>query len=399
MKPMSAILPPSLYSFQTARRIVGGRHAVHALPQHLQELGRLRSALLVTQPSARRLGYADAVAGQLQAMGVSVQMLADVRPEPTADQIRAMRARIAGEPFDVYIGIGGGSVLDATKMLAVLATNAEEVEELIGVDRVKRRGVPTVLVPTTSGTGSEVTPNAIVTLPGERLKAGIVSRHLLPEMAILDPTLTLELPPPMTAATGMDAFTHALESYISNKANPLSDLFAMEAMRLISPHLLVAYRDGSNIDSREHMLLGSMYGGMALTAAGTAAVHALAYPLGGAFGIAHGVANSMLLPHVMEYNADVIAERLANVAHAMGLDDGNGRVVSAARAAERVIATLAEWTRELQIPQNLRDYGVTDEDIPNLAASAAKVTRLLDNNPKPLDTEQMQRIYRKLLPL
>lgn len=395
---MSAGLSASLYNFHTARRIVGGRHAVHTLSQHMAVFGRLRSALLVTQPSARRLGYADAVAEQLRAMGISVQLIGDVQPEPTADQIKAIRGRISGESFDVYIGIGGGSVLDATKMLAVLATNAEEVEELIGTDRVKRGGVPTILVPTTSGTGSEVTPNAIVTLPGEQLKAGIVSRHLLPELAILDPLLTLELPPAITAATGMDAFTHALESFISNKANPFSDMFALEAIRRISRHLLTSCKEGSNIDSREHMLLGSMYGGMALTAAGTAAVHALAYPLGGKFGIAHGVANSMLLPHVMEYNADAIAERLTHVAHAMGLDDGNGRVVSASWAADRVIATIAEWTRELQIPQNLRDYGVNDEDIPALAASAVKVTRLLDNNPKPLNTEQMQRIYRKLLP-
>jgi alcohol dehydrogenase class IV len=287
-------------------------------------------------------------------------------------------------------------VLDATKLLAALRTNESGIEEMLGTDRVAHAGLPTVLVPTTSGTGSEVTPNAIVTFPEQELKIGVVSRHLLPNAAILDPELTISLPGPVTAATGMDAFTHALESYISNKANPISDMFALESIRLISRSLVEAYENGESLAAREDMLIGSMFGGMALTSAGTAAVHALAYPLGGKFGITHGVANSMLLRHVMEFNMERIADRLHAVAQAMNVPGASS--MSASRACEAVVARIALWTERLDIPQNLTEFGVAAEDVPELAIAASKVTRLLNNNPKPLDLGDIERIYRQLLP-
>lgn len=251
-----------------------------------------------------------------------------------------------------------------------------------------------VLIPTTSGTGAEVTPNAIVTIPEEELKIGIVSNHLLPALVVLDPLLTVGLPKPITAATGMDAFTHSLESFISNKANPLSDMFALESIRLIASSIVEAYENGSSVEAREKMLVGSMYGGMALTSAGTAAVHALAYPLGGKFKIPHGVANSMLLPHVMEFNLDACTERLALVAEPMGLAVSG---LSAEEKARKVIEKISEWTATLEIPQDLQAYGVVEEDIPSLAVSAAQVTRLLNNNPKKVSTDEMEAIYRRLL--
>jgi alcohol dehydrogenase class IV len=250
-------------------------------------------------------------------------------------------------------------------------------------------------VPTTAGTGSEVTPNAIVTLPDEALKVGIVSRHLLPQIVILDASLTLDLPRPITAATGIDAFVHALESYISTKANPVSDMFAMESMRLIGANIVEAYENGHSVKAREAMMLGSMYGGLALTAAGTAAVHALAYPLGGMFNVTHGVANAMLLPHVMAFNLDAIEERLATVARALAIAT---EAEDAQSAARKLIDRLAYWTRQLQIPQDLRPFGVTEADLDRLAEGAAKVKRLLGNNPKVLTLDDMKAIYRRLLP-
>ncbi|UUZ96633.1 iron-containing alcohol dehydrogenase [Paenibacillus sp. P25] len=383
-----------LYPFQTAGHIVAGRHSLQSLGEHLHLVGSVRSALLITQPSMKALGAADELVKQLADKGIRADMITSILPEPTIHNIEEVYRGIAGEDYDVLIGLGGGSVLDATKILSVLKTSGGSVRELLGTDLVKRPGIPTILIPTTSGTGAEVTPNAIVTLPEEELKVGIVSKHMLPRLVFIDPMLTLGLPKPITAATGMDAFTHSLESFISNKANPISDMFALESIRLISSSIVEAYQNGSSVDARENMLLGSMYGGMALTSAGTAAVHALAYPLGGKFKIAHGVANSMLLPHVMRFNMDAITERLSRVAGAMGIEVGN---VSQAGAAEKVVERIVEWTKTLEIPQDLRSFGVQETDVPEMAVSASKVTRLLNNNPKVLSLADMEAIYHRLL--
>jgi len=385
-----------LYQFQTAGRIVAGRNCIHKLGEYLQSGAiNARSLLIVTQPFIRESGLLDNVLADLSRRGIHTDITMNILPEPTLDNIERVYQETAGNNYDVLVGIGGGSVLDAVKMLAVLPDSNGSIREILGTDLIKRPGIPTVLIPTTSGTGAEVTPNAIVTLPEEELKFGIVSPYLLPMLVFIDPVLTLGLPKPVTAATGMDAFTHSLESFISNKANPISDMFALESIRLISSSILEAYHEGSSLAAREKMLIGSMYGGMALTSAGTAAVHALAYPLGGKFGIAHGVANSMLLPHVMEFNLDAAAERLSLVAEPMGIAAA-GLPVHA--AASKVIETIGEWTRELNIPQDLKQYGVSEEDIDELALSAAKVTRLLNNNPKPVSVDEMKVIYRKLLP-
>ncbi|MGQ7888804.1 iron-containing alcohol dehydrogenase [Paenibacillus sp. WC2504] len=381
--------------FETARSIVAGQHTIAELVPRIKRHGNFKHVVIVTQPSIKARGVIDRIESELSQAGISSRCLSDVKPEPTVDNIQQVYSRIASEPVDLFIGIGGGSVLDATKLFSVLMTDPVDVMSLVGIDRVSKPGIPTVLIPTTSGTGSEVTPNAIVTIPEQELKVGIISRHLLPMLVIIDPALTVSLPPNITAATGMDAFTHALESYISTKANPISDMFALESMRLISGSLLQAYHHGSDLQARENVLLGSMYGGMALSSAGTAAVHALAYPLGGKFNITHGVANSMLLPHVMTFNMDAIQTRLGHVACAMGLQIGTegGKAVS-----EAVIRQIFEWTSEMHIPQNLRAFGVTDEDVGELAVAASKVTRLLHNNPKPMNIDDIQAVYRQLLP-
>lgn len=389
---MKAVHAQNLYQFQTADSIVAGCGAISQLVPRVKALGDFRSAVIVTQPALKELGAVGHISAELERAGISSRLTTEVMPEPTIDNIREVFAAISAEPADLLIGIGGGSVLDATKLFSVLMTNPVDVQSLLGTDLVAKPGIATVLVPTTSGTGSEVTPNAIVTIPEEELKVGIVSRHLLPRLVVLDPELTVSLPPSITAATGMDAFTHSLESYISNKANPISDMFALESIRLIASSLVRAYHAGSDLAAREKMLLGSMYGGMALTAAGTAAVHALAYPLGGKFNIAHGVANAMLLPHVMVYNMDAIEERLAHVARAMGLAADGGKA-----SAEAVIGRIFQWTAEMNIPQNLRPFGVAERDVDELAAAASKVTRLLNNNPKPMDLAAIKSVYRKLI--
>ncbi|MGG3196126.1 iron-containing alcohol dehydrogenase [Priestia aryabhattai] len=384
-----------LYQFQTANHLIAGPNSIEKVGEHLSLLGtEVKSALIITQPSMKRLGFVEKLIHQLSDKGVSAYVNIDVLPEPTVENIEEVFQAISKEQYDVLIGFGGGSVLDATKILSVLQTNNQSIRELLGTDLVKNPGTPTILIPTTSGTGSEVTPNAIVTLPDEELKIGIVSKYLLPKLVVLDPVLTLSLPRPITAATGMDAFTHSLESFISNKSNLISDMVALESIRLISSSIIEAYQNGNSVEAREKMLVGSMYGGMALTSAGTAAVHALAYPLGGKFKIPHGVANSILLPHVMEFNMDAIEDRLFLVAEPMGIKIEG---FSKTEVAQKVVNRIVEWTNVLEIPQNLKEYGVKEEDVPALALSASKVTRLLNNNPKEVSLKDMEGIYRKLL--
>ncbi|PAD34071.1 iron-containing alcohol dehydrogenase [Terribacillus saccharophilus] len=386
----------TIYKFQTAEHIVAGREVVDNINEHLTLLNLpIKHALLITQPALVAAGAVEKVEKALEAVGITVDLTTDVEPEPTLENIERVFSETVGvKDYDVLIGLGGGSILDTTKLLSVLKTNDTALENLLGTDLVEKAGLPTILIPTTSGTGAEVTPNAIVTLPEQELKIGVVSRYLLPNLVLIDPTLTTGLPKPITAATGMDAFTHALESYISNKANPISDMFALESIRLITANIVTAYQNGADLDAREKMLIGSMYGGMALTAAGTAAVHAMAYPLGGKYKIAHGVANSMLLPHVTQFNMDAMVDRLACVAGPMGIDTKN---LSSEEAAQAVVDKIKELTTVLEIPQDLREYGVEEESIESMAVAALEVKRLMDNNPKTLDKEDVKSIYRKLL--
>lgn len=385
----------TIYQFQTAQNIVAGPNSLQLLGEKLNLLGvEVKSVLIITQPPMVDLGFVEQIVSQLAEKGITADTNTNILPEPTLENIEQVFEATVSKNYDVLIGIGGGSVLDTTKILSVLKTNDASVEQLLGTDLVANAGVPTILIPTTSGTGAEVTPNAIVTLPDQELKVGIVSKYLLPTLVILDPVLTVKLPKPITAATGMDAFTHSLESFISTKANPISDMFALESIRLISSSIVEAYQNGESIEAREKMLVGSMYGGMALTSAGTAAVHALAYPLGGKYKIPHGVANSMLLPHVMKYNMDAITDRLALVAEPMGI---SVQGLSNSQLAEKVVEQIIEWTNGLEIPQDLKNYGVKEEEVPEISVSASQVTRLLNNNPKTLSLADIEAIYRQLL--
>ncbi|RQR53864.1 iron-containing alcohol dehydrogenase [Burkholderia sp. Bp9140] len=385
------------YHFQTVKHIVHGAGSLDTLPDKLSLLDTpVERIALITQPAMEALGVADRVIESLKVKDVEVRIIRGVEPEPTIGNVETVYKEQI-EPFapQAILSIGGGSVLDAAKLFAVRLTNDEPLRNWLGIDLIKHPGVPMILVPTTAGTGSEVTPNAIVTLPDESLKVGIVSRHLLPQIVILDAELTLGLPQPITAATGMDAFVHALESYISTKANPISDMYAMESMRLIGANIVDAYENGQSLKAREAMMLGSMYGGLALTAAGTAAVHALAYPLGGMFNVTHGVANAMLLPHVMAFNLDAIEGRLSNVARALDLASNTDPDAVAAR---KLIDKMVEWTAAVDIPQDLRKFGVSEAHLDALALAASKVKRLLGNNPKALTLDDMKSIYRRLLP-
>lgn len=381
----------TLYSFQTAKKIVAGPGSLESIGDLVSGFGARKVAIL-TDPGIVRYGLTHGVKASLEAAGLVVDVVAGVITEPPVGLIEELYTQVKDKGYDLLVGIGGGSSLDVTKILAVRFTNGP-VETFLGIDRVEKPGLPMVLIPTTAGTGSEVTPNAIVTLTEQQLKVGIVSRYFLPDLVILDPVLTLGMPKHITAATGMDAFIHSLESFISKKQNPIGDAFALRSMQLIGKSIRRAYRDGSDVEARHDMLIASMLGGMALTASGTAAVHAMAYPLGGKFGIPHGVANSMLLVPVMEFNYDAVQERLAEVATAMDLKASS----SVSSRAQAVMDEPRALVAELEIPTSLRAYGVKEKDLDALAKAASQVTRLLGNNPKVMSVSDLRAVYRKIL--
>jgi alcohol dehydrogenase class IV len=385
---------PAICTQLNAGRVVAGPGSIERLLELVSDLGG-RRVLIVSDKGVARAGLVDRPRELLAAGGVAVTVLDDTPPEPEVKHVEALfaAAKAAGGA-DVVVGIGGGSAMDVAKILAVLLAQPVTLSALLAKEPIRIRGLPTVMVPTTAGTGSEATPNAIVLVPEDELKVGIVSPNLMPDGVILDPLLTVTLPPAITAATGMDALTHAIECYCSRKGNLFSDLYGLEAIRLIARSIRRAYRDGTDVDARYDMLLGAYYGGVCIATSSTTAVHALAYPLGGKYRIPHGLSNAMLLPFVMEFNLEGSEQRFQAMAGAMGIAvDGR----TAREAGERMIAALYELNADLDIVSSLRDKGITDRDLDGLVDGAAKVTRLLDNNPRPMTRADMRAIYQRLM--
>ena len=384
----------SAYSIVHPNRVIAGAGSAQRLPELAAEFGAKR-ALIVSDKGVARAGLVDAPRAALTAAGIAVTVIDDVPPEPEAKDAQAtIEAACAAGGVDLVIGIGGGSAMDVAKLVAVMLAHPVTLSQLLAKTAIPGRGLPSIMVPTTAGTGSEATPNAIVLVPEDELKVGIVSPRLVPDAVILDPLLTLTLPAQVTASTGMDALTHAIECYCSKKGNSFSDLYGLEAIRLIARSLRRAYTDGHDVAARADMLLGAYYGGVCIATSSTTAVHALAYPLGSKYRIAHGLSNAMLLPFVMEFNLEGSEARFAAMAQAMGLPVAG---LAPRTAGTRMIDALYGLNADLGITSSLRAQGIGDDDLEGLVDSASKVTRLLDNNPRPMTREDMRAIYRRLM--
>ena len=281
----------------------------------------LRSIFIVT--STPILGLVEPIAQAFKDAGAVVEVYSEVNEEPSDSAFERALAAARGMQPDAVIGIGGGSPMDVAKLVAALHDNSRQtILDVFGINLLEGRRTYLACLPTTSGTGSEVSPNAIFLHEAEQLKKGVVSPHLVPDAAYVDPVLTLTLPPSVTAATGLDALTHCIEAYVNRFAHPMIDLYAMQGIRLVAASVVQAVDNGDDLEARTNMLLGSLYGGICLGPVNTGAVHALAYPLGGEFHIAHGVSNSVLLPHVMAFNLPAAPQRYAEVALAMGVEQG-----------------------------------------------------------------------------
>ena len=367
-------------------RIVFGNGCAVQSAEFLARRG-VKRVLLVTSKSVRP--QIHFLVEALKKSGCEVVESRFVPPEPTLKFFEAALAEAREEKIDSVLGIGGGSVLDIAKLVAALVRGTQNVAEIFGVDLLQGRALPLVCLPTTAGTGSEVSPIAVLLDVAVELKKGVVSPHLVPDAAFVDPLLTLSVPPAVTAATGLDALTHCIEGFANKFAHPVTDTYALRGIQLISENLLQAVRDGSDAGARANVALGSLYGGLCLGPVGTAAIHALSYPLGGRFHIAHGVSNALLLPHVLRFNFSAAPERYAEISTALGVQR-NG---SALTAAEHGVESLTQLSRDCGVPQTLSELDIPRDAIPAMAQAAMQVTRLLKNNLRPLTERDAAQIY------
>ncbi|MBN1827632.1 MAG: iron-containing alcohol dehydrogenase [Deltaproteobacteria bacterium] len=379
-----------IFSFMGARKILFGRGSFERLGECLKELKGARP-FVVVDPGLESAGIAKDIERVLSAVGLHAVLFSDFRPEPFLESVDGGARRARKEKCDIVVGIGGGSAMDMAKAIAVVATNGGKSVEYLGLNQIPAPGLPKIMVPTTAGTGSEVTFTSVFVRKDLKKKQGMNSPFLYPEIALLDPCLTLTAPPDVTAATGLDALCHAIESFTSINSNPMSELLSLEAIGLIAENLRTCVHEGKNLDAREAQLLGSLYAGLGLANAGVTAVHSLSYPLGGKYGVPHGLANTILLPAVMRYNLPGAVDKFAIVADAMG-EVGDG--LSLREQAEMAVEAVGILIEDCGILSTLADVGVLEEDFEELAGIAMTVARPLENNPRKITPKEAVEIYR-----
>ena len=378
------------FAFSTVPNIVSELGAAQKLGDHIARLfPSARRALLVTDPGFLKTGLVEAPVASLQAAGIQVKIYSDVVADPPEAVVLEAVASAQAHDTDIVIGLGGGSSMDVAKLIAVLAGSAQELAAIYGIGNVKGARLPLVQIPTTAGTGSEVTNIAIVTT-GATTKMGVVAPQLYADLALLDAELTLGLPPMVTAATGIDAMVHAIEAYTTrHKKNPLSDMLARKALGLLSANLIPACENGTNLAARQAMLLGAMLAGQAFSNAPVAAVHALAYPIGGIFHVPHGLSNSLVLPHVLRFNAPEAAGLYAELAEII-VPAASGSVEA---RAEALIVAMQQIAIITGIERTLQQVGIRETDLDRLADDAMLQTRLLGNNPRSVTRDDARAIY------
>jgi alcohol dehydrogenase len=377
------------FSVNQPTRIIFGVNAVKQLSDLITELGG-RHVFLVADPGLKKAGIIKQISAVLKRAKIPFTLYDNVTPEPglkLADQGMKLAKK---NKADCVVGVGGGSALDIAKAVSILLTNGGKAEDYLGLGNIKKQGVPKIMIPTTAGTGAEVTFTAVFINEKTNSKGGMNGDPLYPDAAILDPALTLSLPPHVTAATGIDAFTHALEAFVSTQAHALSDMYALEAIELISSNLGVAYANGSNLEARAAMLMGSLLGGKALATAGVGLVHAMAYPLGGMFNTAHGLANAVLLPYVVEYNIIGSPEKFATVSQVMGYETEG---LPSREAALLAVEAIHQLNADVGIPSSLTALNIPADKIPEMAKIALTVTRPVENNPRKPTEEDVIAVY------
>jgi len=382
-----------IHTFQIPTKIMFGVNAVRKVSEEARKLTTGRRALIVTSPPLHERAFMDDVRGSLERENFEVNVLSEIEPEPGLEIAETVAKESRRAAVEIVVGVGGGSVLDMAKVASFAVTNQRDVSSYVGVNQVKNPAKPLILVPTTAGTGSEVSNVAIVSLVAEEIKSGIVSPYLYANVAIVDPTLTITMPPGLTAQTGVDALSHAIEAIMSTNANPLTDALALEAIRLIANSLTTAYRQGENLDARCDMSLAAMMAGLTIGNAGVCGAHAAAYAFAVKCKISHGISCGIALPYVMKYNLPAIAHKLKLVARAIG-ESTNGS--SSHESAKKAIVAVKNLNENLSIPINLKSTGLRRDVLPKLADDMLKSTRLLARQPRKIENNDALKLFEEI---
>lgn len=380
-----------IHSFFSPNKILLGIGASKEIGKETKALGGTK-VLIVTDSGVVNSGLVDSLRTNLEEAGLKVFLFDRVEPEPPAPIVDEAAQFIKEKGIDIVIGVGGGSSLDVAKGASLLACNTGHVLDYCGMDLIPKRGLPKILVPTTAGTGSEVTRVFVVTDKRDNMKKVVYSNYAISDLAIVDPMLTISMPSKVTADTGMDALVHAIETYVSMNATPFSDLLASKAIALIAKYLPMAFAKSENIEARYHVSFASLLAGLAFASGGLGAVHALAYPLGTEYHLPHGRTNAIMLPHVMEFNLIGNRSRYALIAEMMGK---GGNIIDLKAKVAKAVEAVTELLDDVQIPYHLRDYGIPKEAIPKLVDGGMKQARLFVPNPRNLSESDVEAIYTK----
>ena len=390
---MMDLLPPATASFIIPPTVITGIGATEQAGEQAKRLGA-RTALVVTDGGIVKLGYADELVNQLRRVGIGASLFSNVTPDPTLQNVDDGLEQYRDESCNIIISIGGGSAIDCGKGIAIRLTNDGELADFMGVNKIPNPGAPLIAIPTTAGTGSECTKATVITDTEHNVKMMLSSPCIVPQVAIVDPLLSLSTPPHLTSAVGVDALTHAIEAYISKRAQPITDALALEAIRMISGSLRLAWADGENIEARTEMMLAASIAGMAFINSSVALVHGMSRPIGAYFHVHHGLSNAVLLLDVMEYSVVGAPERFADIARAMGEPiDG----LSPMRQADAAIVGVERLINDLQMPR-LGEIGIDREKFETVAdqmALDALASGSPANNPRQPTKEDIVALYSK----
>ncbi len=381
-----------VFTLRMPSRIIVGVNSIEKLSEVANSLGK--RALIVTGKDAAKSGRLRIIEEKLNEANVEFEVYSKITPEPTISHAEEMADYInnvmTSRKPDFIIGFGGGSSLDMAKVASLASTNPKPIEQYMGVEKVPRKGLPLILIPTTAGSGSEVSKSIVLVKEKEEIKEGIVSEHVVADIAIVDPKLTMTMSPRLTAMTGIDALSHAIEAYMSLGANAFTNPLALKAISLISMNLRKAYSNGDDLEARKAMSEAALLAGLAFSNAGNCAGHAAAYAFAVRYNVPHGVSCGISLPYVMKFNILAIPDKLADIAVAMGIEGGG---LSTRELAQLAVTEVLDLLMDLNMPTSLEDIGVPEEDIMGLAENMLKITRLLESNPRKIGLEEARKIF------
>lgn len=381
------------YSLSVPSSVYGGLGSLDNIEAVLKK-EKVSNAVIFTDKGVRGTDGFKSIENRMLNSGVNFTILDNLATEPSYHDVEAVMEELYKCESDFIIAVGGGSVMDIAKLCSILKNASYTVKDLLKDPTLGKKQIKSLLIPTTCGTGSEATCNSIVAVPEEGLKVGIVNNSMIPDYVILDPVMIEKLPKKFIAATGVDALAHCVECLTSKKANPFSDLYALNGGELIFKNIREAYLNPDNMEAKANMLMGAFYGGVAITSSGTTAVHALSYPLGGKYHIPHGVSNAIMMAPVMEFNKDMCTEQFSRMCDRLRPDMYSK---TPQEKAQYIIDEINDIVKVTEIPLSLEEFGVKKEDLDFLVDAGSKVTRLLSNNLKELTLEDIRNIYLKVL--